>query len=402
MDKDRVRLARRNKLLSDFQHELTYREKLRRRLLEMYSWLPAPLTQRPIKGTFLLIRPDHLGDILLSTPAIHALKAAKPSAKLVSLVGNWTAEVIAAYPEIDLVLTVPFPGFTRQPKDSLSSPYLGAWRWAHKIRGLRAETAIIMRPDHWWGALLAYLAGIPNRVGYDLPEAKPFLTEAHPFVPDHTVLQSMKLVETWTGKIPREEVCYAFPVTQPDRDYVDKLLTTNEISKDRPIIAIHPGAGTPIKRWLPEHWATVADTLVKRLGATIVFTGSDPEYPQIMQVMEKMGSRGVALAGETNIGQLGALYERTAAVLGADSGPLHLAVACGSPTVHLFGPADPAEFGPWGDPARHVVLTSGIACSPCRILDWPGDNPANHPCIRDITPRQVVDSTLRVVNQRGK
>ncbi|MHB8629092.1 MAG: glycosyltransferase family 9 protein [Aggregatilineales bacterium] len=77
------------------------------------------------------------------------------------------------------------------------------------------------------------------------------------------------------------------------------------------------------------------------------------------------------------------------------TGPLHLAVACGTPTVHLYGPTDPSEFGPWGDPNRHVVLTSAISCRPCRILDWPDTDAANHPCVRDIPPRAVIEAVLR-------
>jgi heptosyltransferase-2/heptosyltransferase-3 len=398
-DKDRSRLARRNQMLAAYQHRLTYREEMRRLLLQSYALLPSPLTQRPNRGTVLLIRPDHLGDMLLSTPAIRALKMAKPNTRLVAMVGDWSAEVIAPYPEIDLVLTVPFPGFTRRPKESLSSPYLAAWRWGHRLRALRAETAIILRPDHWWGALLAYLAGIPNRIGYDLPDVRPFLTDRYTFTPNHAVIQGAQLVERWTGHLEHDQLSLTYPVSESDREYMQKLLDERGITPQRPIIAIHPGAGTPIKCWEPQHWALVADTLVKRLNAAVVLTGSAGEHGQIAEVMKHMNSHAVSLSGETNVGQLAAVYERALVVLGADSGPLHLAVACGAATVHLFGPADPAEFGPWGDPNRQIVLTSGIACSPCRILDWPGDNPANHPCIRDITPRQVVDAALRAVEQ---
>ncbi|HVO41189.1 MAG TPA: hypothetical protein VMT34_01140, partial [Aggregatilineales bacterium] len=142
-DRGHVGLARRNQMLAAYQHRLTYREQVRRLLLQTYAMLPAPLIQRPVRGTILLIRPDHLGDVLLSTPAIRALKASKPASRLVMLAGGWSAEVVAAYPEVDLVLTVPFPGFTRQPKQSLSSPYYAAWQWAHRLRSLRAEAAVI-------------------------------------------------------------------------------------------------------------------------------------------------------------------------------------------------------------------------------------------------------------------
>src|SRR2546430_2800402 len=119
---DRTRLAERNRRLTEFQHRLTWRERLRRQLLQAYAQLPAPRVQGPNRGTFLLIRPDHLGDVLLTTPGIRALKRAKPTARLVGLVGPWSSEVMAAYDELALLLTVPFTGFTRRLKESLSTP----------------------------------------------------------------------------------------------------------------------------------------------------------------------------------------------------------------------------------------------------------------------------------------
>jgi lipopolysaccharide heptosyltransferase II len=397
---DRARLAERNRRLAEFQHRLTWRERLRRRLLQGYAALPSPRRQKPNRGTFLLIRPDHLGDVLLTTPAIRALRRAKPSARLVGLTGPWSAEALAAYPDVSLVLTLPFPGFTRMPKESLSMPYLMAWQWARKVRQLHYETAIILRPDHWWGAMLAYMAGIPRRVGYDLPDVRPFLTERIPYQHEHVVLQSLRLVEPWTGPVERDAIEYSYPTTSADRDYVASLLASSQVPTSRPLIVIHPGAGAPLKRWTPENWAMVADRLADRLQANVVFTGNDREHAQIFQIMDKMRKRAVSLAGDTNIGQLAALFECATVALGPDSGPLHLAVASSAPTVHLYGPADPLEFGPWGDPQRQIVAASDIGCRPCRILDWPGDDPANHPCIRDITPQQVIELALRAAARR--
>ncbi len=397
---DRARLAERNRRLAEYQHRLTWRERLRRRLLQFYAALPAPRRQKPNRGTFLLIRPDHLGDVLLTTPAIRALRRARPSARLIGLTGPWSAEALSAYPEISLVLTLPFPGFTRMPKESLSMPYLMALQWARKVRQLRYETAIILRPDHWWGAMLAYMAGVPRRVGYDLPDVRPFLTDSIPYRHEHAVQQNMRLVEPWTGPLGAEDIEYRYPISPADKDYINTLLASSQVPADRALIVIHPGAGAPLKRWLPEHWAMVAGKLSDRLGATVVFTGSDREHMQIWQIMDRMRHRAVSVAGETNIGQLAALFERATVALGPDSGPMHLAVASGAPTLHLYGPADPAEFGPWGDPGRQIVAVSNIGCRPCRVLDWPGDDPANHPCIRDITPQQVVDLALQAAKRR--
>jgi heptosyltransferase-2/heptosyltransferase-3 len=348
--------------------------------------------------------------MVLTMPAIQALRRARPSATIYVLVGEWASGVVDAYPEVDHVLTIPFPGFTRRSKrGGLLTPYLLAWHWAQMVRRLHIETAIIFRPDHWYGGLLAWLAGIPNRVGYDLADVKPFLTAAFPAparsptktqMREHTVIQSLRLVERWTGPLDPAQVKLAFPVNELEREYIADRLTNANIPTSKKIVVIHPGAGTLFKRWLPEHWALVADRLTERLDAVILFTGSDQEYAEIAKVAGKMRYPSLSLAGETNVAQLVALYERAEVVLGPDSGPLHLAVASGVPTVHLYGPADPDIFGPWGDPQRQVVLTSGMGCHPCNILAWPGDNPELHPCIHDITPRQVLEAALKAVAHR--
>ena len=89
-------------------------------------------------------------------------------------------------------------------------------------------------------------------------------------------------------------------------------------------------------------------------------------------------------------------------VLGPDSGPLHLAAAVGTPTVSLYGPADPVEFGPWGSRGKHRVLTSPIACRPCRILDWGDDDLAWHPCLADISVKHVVDAAHSLLEEYSR
>ena len=84
-------------------------------------------------------------------------------------------------------------------------------------------------------------------------------------------------------------------------------------------------------------------------------------------------------------------------VLGVDSGPLHLAVAMGAPTVHLFGPVDSRAFGPWGNPAHHIVITSDMGCIPCNRLDYPAIELHQHPCVRKITAEQVLEAAGRLI-----
>lgn len=397
---DRETLVIRNKRMTEAFHQTALKHRVRDGMLNMIAKVPVFLQNTNTKR-LLIIRPDHLGDVLLSTPAIRALKHKRPDISIHVLVGEWSADVLANYDEIDLVLTLPFPGFNRKSQPNLPNPYMQAISSARKLRQIGYSSAIIMRPDHWWGAMLAFFSGIRERVGYDVHNVSPFLTNRLAYHHQHVVEQNLRLVETWTGQVQPKNVDYSFPVDEDDKKYIATYLEDWQITSDKPIICIHPGSGSVSKLWEPQKWAKVADILTTQFSASIVFTGSASEAPLIHSIIQFMTEKAYIIAGSTNLGQLAALQYRSLAVLGADSGPMHLAAAVDTPTITLFGPADPIEFAPWGHRSKHAILTSNIACRPCRILDWHDDKMAYHPCVREITVGQVLDEVRRVIQNKG-
>jgi lipopolysaccharide heptosyltransferase II len=392
-------LVIRNRLMTEAYHRSSLTHRVRETLVEAAARMPFIPCRTPHMERILLIRPDHLGDVLLTTPAIRALRAARPEAELHALIGGWSADVLGAYPEIDLVLTLDFPGFTRTAKQSVRSPYQLALATANRLRRIGYSSAVILRPDHWWGALVAKLAGIPVRVGYDLPQVSGYLTERIPHTYQHAVKQNTRLVARWTGLLDDADLDYGFPIKPEDTAYVEGYLDEWGVTKRERLICIHAGSGTTVKQWPAERWSTVADTLTDQLDGRIVLTGGEHEVQTAMKIAEGMTHQPIIMAGDTRVGQLAALFARASLTLGPDSGPLHLAAAVGSATVTLFGPADPVEFGPWGPPERHAILTSDIGCRPCRVLDWSADNLEYHPCVREITVARVLEAA-RTVSQR--
>jgi ADP-heptose:LPS heptosyltransferase len=136
--------------------------------------------------------------------------------------------------------------------------------------------------------------------------------------------------------------------------------------------------------------------LARETGAAILLTGSEAERPLCVEVASGMEMGARVMAGETTLEQLAAIFGECRLVLGLDSGPLHLAVAMGTPTVHLYGPVDVAMFGPWGSPDRHKVVRSGWPCIPCNRLDYPPSELDNHPCVKEISVDTVVTAALQV------
>ncbi len=360
---------------------------------------PRPATSSPPRRV-LLVRPDHLGDMLFATPAFQQLRAGLPNARLTLLAGPWSQAVVARNPDLDEVLTCRFPGFERRPKESLIAPYRLLFEMAGRLAG-RFDAALILRFDHWWGAWLAAAAGIPRRIGYDQPETRPFLTEALPYHPDrHEVEQNAALVRALLGGAAGTDRPGAlrFVIGAAAQRWAADWLAAHAFPADRPLIAIHPGAGAAVKQWPPAAWATVADRLSAACDAPIVLTGSAAEQPLARAIAARMARPVLDATGQTDLEQLAALFVRCTLVLGSDSGPLHLAVAVGAATVHLYGPVSAAKFGPWGEPARHIVLQTPWPCAPCNRLDWPAHVLAEHRCMAAIPVQHVLAAAQRLLS----
>ncbi|MBC8075657.1 MAG: glycosyltransferase family 9 protein [Chloroflexales bacterium] len=357
----------------------------------------------------LVIKPDHLGDVLLATPALSALRQVLPDSHITALVGPWARAALAANPHIDTLQMLPFPGFERQPSGaryalSIIQPYITLLRYALILRHAHYDTAIVLRDDHWWGAALALLAGIPRRIGYAVPECRPFLTDVLPWDRDeHVTVQGLRLVARLIDIKKDDRTASSFILhpssfipSASDAAWADAWLRSNEIAERR-LVVIHPGTGGQSKLWLSERWAALGDKLIDISGCHVVVTGGPGEADLVAAVAGAMRDGATTLVGATTVGQLAALLARATLVLGVDSGPLHLAAAVGAPSLHLYGPGDDRRFGPWGDPQRHVVLRSGLWCSPCGVFSACPRSTRPSECMERITTRAVLAAAQQLL-----
>jgi heptosyltransferase-2/heptosyltransferase-3 len=350
--------------------------------------LAAPDRGSGPRRRILVVRPDHLGDLLFLTPAVRRLRRAFPGAEIVGLVGPWGRPVLERNPHLDRLITWEFPWFDRQPRHSAFGPYRSLARLARRLRAEQFDLAIQFRADFWWGALAARLGGIPERVGYDVPSVRPFLTSATPLCHGlHAADENLRLVAALDGG-PAEPGRLEFPITPAERRRAHDLIGPGP--GERPRIAIQVGAGAPVKLWPRERLAEAGRALAERFGAHVVVLGGPTEAEAVGVVAAGIGAAAIGLAGVTTVGELAAVLERCDLALGPDSGPLHLAVAVGTPTLHLFGPADPRRFGPYGDPRRHRVLAAHRPCVPCNRLTFPEADLPRHDCLATIGIDEVV------------
>jgi len=136
---------------------------------------------------------------------------------------------------------------------------------------------------------------------------------------------------------------------------------------------------------------------MERYKARLLITGSSREEGLAREIASHMRSEAVIAAGQTTLGEMAGLMARADLVIGVDSGPMHLAVAQGVPTIHLYGPVDHRTFGPWGNLRRHRVVISDLSCIPCNRLDYTPEELEGHPCVRLITEEQVLEEAYRLL-----
>ncbi len=384
----------------------TDKDAIHRSLQEMHNFVPLAAPR------VLLIRPDHLGDLVMTTPVLAAIKTHVPNAHVTMMVGPWSSEVVARHPALDRLITCPFPGFRRTTQD-IFEPYVQLFRVAQQVRRGNYDIAINLRPDFWWGAALLYLAAIPRRIGYAIRPGTPFLTHAEPFhASEHATVSNLRLISVALQALGQdaleepftpERYPLVFVPTEEEQTWVTQRLQRAGIETDMPLVVIHAGTGAAVKLWRTEAWTNIANTLSTNYAMRIVLTGSASERPMLEEIAQGTTSTPLLITDAT-VGQLAALLKRANMVLGVDNGPLHLAVAQDTPTLQIFGPTDAHIFGPWGPAQRHIVIASTHRCPsclviPCGRLDFQPDELSAHPCVRLVSEQQVQAASIALLQK---
>ena len=349
----------------------------------------APSPQQASTARILVIRPDHLGDLLFLGPAMRWLRTRLPAAHIALAIGPWARPALPGLAQTyDEIIELPFPAFERGQRAGPAARWRMLRQQAQQLRQGAFDAALIARPDHWWGAMLARFAGIPFRLGFETRETAPWLSHALAPRHEHAAAANLRLAAALTGDSltpdPRAHPL-RFQIDPETRAEAEALLAA-QLPPDGPLAIIHPGSGAAVKLWDAAKWQEIARRLTAQ-GARVAVTGGPGEEAMTRTVADIGSPRVIDLGGRTSFTLLAALLAQADLVMGPDSGPLHLAVAVGTPTVHLYGPADPIIYGPWGDPQQHRVILSHWDCAPCGQLDWP--DPAAHGCVRDIALERV-------------
>ncbi len=294
----------------------------------------------------LVVRLDHLGDGLLSTPVFANLRAAYPNARIDLLCARWNRPAFATYPHIAHILELNPRAFRRS-----GERYDRTGRIWHALTALRGEYQMTITLRGTWLTLVLaagyWLDRGAVRVSARLRRAP---------APEHETDIALSILES--AGIPTHIRIPEYQVSEEAARDAEDMLTRASVPEDRPIIACHVGSPVPRKRWPTPRFATLIERLTDE-GAHVILVGGVTEDVLAREVLEVTNAKPTDLTGRTTFEQLAAVLRRCACFVGNDSAPMHLAAAVGVPTIGLFFATDPKRFGPRG-PSASVVQADNV------------------------------------------
>jgi len=300
-------------------------------------WFPKDFAPERI----LVIKLDHLGDVLLGTPVFSNLRRAYPNAELHALTGAWSRVVLEKHSDVSKVIEYNSPAFCRTGQPT---SFRGTFKLYRELRRQKYDLMVELRGD-WRTVWFAFGRLTPKRLSRAALQIANRLGFTQ-FSGTHETTRNLDVLKQ--AGIPTPVQTASFSVTAEDKKWASDFLATYRIDRQRPLIAIHPGSPIALKRWLPDRYAEVADWLIVQKRAQILFVGVEDEIPIVIEIQALMRGESINIAGKTTLTQLASILHICNVFIGNDSGPMHLAAAVGTRTIGLYGPGDPTRFGPAG------------------------------------------------------
>ncbi len=332
----------------------------------------------------LLIRSTNwVGDAIISTPAVRAIRKNFPNAKISILAKPWVAPVFQESPYIDEIIFYDANG--------RHSGNLGKIRLAKDLRRYNFDAAILLQ-NAFEAALITFLAGIPRRIGFTTDGRGMLLNSGVRLDPE---LKKIHQVHYYLGILKGAGLSangtdIDLFISEAERKQAAQMLEKSGINRGDKILGIGPGAeyGTA-KRWFPERFANLCDMADKESGLKTLIFGGPGQEDIGMEISRLMNGEPVDLCGKTSLRQAIALVEQCSVFVTNDSGLMHVAAALKKPLVAVFGSTDHITTAPWGETGTMVRV--GADCSPCLLTDCPTD----HRCMKSVSVEMVFEAVKK-------
>jgi len=350
------------------------------------------MPRKPEPKNIVLIRTDRIGEVLLSTVAVDAVRGRYPDARISFVTSSYSMPLLEDREDIEEVIT-----FETMDKRSV---LCGAVCLACMLKRKRFDTAVVFNP-HKALHLGCFLAGIPRRIGYSRKWGGKLLTDT---IEDerekgekHETEYDMDLVRLLgvEGAAPAPRL----PISTVTGEALDVLLRQHNISLVRPLVVIHPGSSNPAKIWPRERYADLIRRLKTELGCDVAVLGSRKERDLAESVIFKSGVDAINLSGKLTLKEVAAFLKKAVLFIGNDTGPMHMAAALGVPVIAIFGRnlagVSPTRWRPIGH--GNIVFHEDSGCFPCYDTECPYE----YKCLRAIPVSSVFEAAKKIVEKTG-
>jgi lipopolysaccharide heptosyltransferase II len=337
----------------------------------------------------LAVRLDNVGDVLMTTPALAAIRQSVPGVRLTLLTSSVGSAVASCVREIDEVITFDAPWVKPRTADGADIGQ-AELQLVESLRD-RFDAAVIFTvctQSALPTALVCRMAGIPLRLAHS--RENPYGLLSH-WVRDtdevrsgmrHEVQRQLALVGTVGYSVDDDRLRLQLSAQQ--RHHARALLRGAGVPSTRPYFVVHPGASAASRRYPPARFGSAADGIAARSGCLPVFTGDASEQPLIDEARRCMSQPSVTLAGRVGLPELAALIGDARLLLSNNTGPAHIAAAMGTPVTVLYALTNP-QHTPWRVPAH--VLNHDVPCRHCLKSECPQ---GHHDCLLKVQPDEVV------------
>jgi lipopolysaccharide heptosyltransferase II len=335
----------------------------------------------------LIIRTDKIGDLVLSTPVIKAVRDAYPDAHIAMMVRPYAHEIIKGNPYLDEVITY--------DKAKKGLGILNDLKFVAYLRKKRFDLALVLHPKNRTH-IITFLSGIPERIGYD-KKLGLLLTKKIP----HLKQYGLKHEIDYTLDILRhagircdDKKLYMAKDQSSERRIAD-MFAQSGISDTDTVVAMHPASSCPSKRWDVFHFAEVADELAKDHGIRIVIIAGphDKKFGDGMSAAMKQPH--LNLSGKTSVSDIASILRRSKLFISNDSGPVHISCAVGTPVISIFGRNDrglsPKRWAPVGP--KDVALHKDVGCVACLSHNCK----LGYRCLEAISAGEVLEAARRIL-----
>ncbi|HSV18281.1 MAG TPA: lipopolysaccharide heptosyltransferase II [Casimicrobiaceae bacterium] len=347
----------------------------------------------------LAVRLDGMGDLLMSTPALRALKAGAPGRTLTLLCSPAGACVARALPFVDDVIEYRAP-WMKHPDDAGAAAHTLAL--VGTLRERRFDAAVVLTvftQSALPAALALLLAGVPLRAAYCRENPYQLLTDWQPEQDldartgvRHEVQRQLDLVAALGAST--DDTSLAYPVPLAARAAAQAWLARTGVAQER-LLVVHPGATAPSRRYPVDALADAVAELAEVHGYAVVIAGGAEDCAAARQIHARV-PQARDLCGALTLDELAALIEAAAVLVANNSLAAHLAAAVGTPVVDLYALTNP-QHTPWG--VRHRVLNHDVECRFCFKSVCPE---RHHRCLAAVAPSQVVDAVCELARDGGR